>query len=360
MSVTMLPELLSTWIRYNLFQPLRSRPFRPRMLHLIPTHRCNARCVMCLLWKDRASADQELNAEQWRRVLADRLFTDLRYVGISGGEPFLRKDLAELVGIFLANNRRLQRISITTNGLLTERIDRQLEGLVRLLDQRGVLLDISVSFHAAGPLLDEIYGVERAFAKASDTLAMLKARRDQGQLSCSLNCVLLRSNLDYAPDLVRWAEEQGLPISFVLGEERERFHNRECADQFLEEGERRRLVGFIHSLAEGSAGNTAVKYGELLRMLEQGQERTLSCYYGFAGLLLGHDGTLHYCSHSKAIGNAAETPAHRLFYDRDHLRYRRDELLGIECRHCPPYTMTRMELQKDIHRVIRRRLWPNR
>jgi MoaA/NifB/PqqE/SkfB family radical SAM enzyme len=360
MSLAMLPELLSTWVRYNLLQPLRSRPYRPRMLHLIPTHRCNARCVMCLLWQDRASADEELNAEQWRRLLADRLFTDLRYVGISGGEPFLRRDLAELAGIFLANNRRLQRISITTNGLLTERIDRQLETLTRLLGRKKVLLDISVSFHAAGPLLDEIYGVDRAFEKAVDTLAMLKERRNRGQLSCSLNCVLLKNNLDHAPDLRRWAGEQELPISFVLGEERERFHNRECRDRFVGDDDRQRMIGFIRTLAETGDGSAAVKYRELLSMLEQGRERTLSCYYGFAGLLLGHDGTLYYCSHSKAIGNAAETPAHRLFHDRKHLDYRRDELLGAECRDCPPYTLTRMELLKDIHKHLRRRLWPNR
>ena len=360
MSLAMLPELLSTWVRYNLVQPLRARPFRPRMLHLIPTHRCNARCVMCLLWQDRESAEEELNAEQWRRLLADRLFGDLRYVGISGGEPFLRRDLAELAGIFLASNRRLRRISITTNGLLTERIDRQLETLTRLLGRKKVLLDVSVSFHATGPLLDEIYGVDRAFDKATATLDMLKERRARGQLSCSLNCVLLKNNLDHAPDLVRWAAEQDLPLSFVLGEERERFHNRECRERFINGGGRQQLIGLIRSLAANGTGSAAVKYRELLGMLEQGRKRTLSCYYGFAGLLLGHDGSLYYCSHSRAIGNAADTPAHRLFDDEENLGYRRDELLGRECRTCPPYTLTRMELQKDIHKHLWRRLWPNR
>ncbi len=140
--LALLPELIANWTRYNLLQPLRGKPFQPRMLHLIPTHRCNARCVMCGLWQDRASAESELNTEQWRRLLSDRLFDKLAYVGISGGEPFLRRDLLELVSIFVENNRGLKRVSLTTNGLLTERADRQLEMICRLLQHRGVLLDV--------------------------------------------------------------------------------------------------------------------------------------------------------------------------------------------------------------------------
>ncbi len=229
-----------------------------------------------------------------------------------------------------------------------------------------MLLDVSVSFHGADKILDEIYGVEHAFDKACATLEMLKQRRGRGQLSCSLNCVLLRDNLGQAPELLRWAREQELPLSFVLGEERERFHNQDCRQRFLGDEDREKLTGFIRGLAaEFSAANpSALKYDEILRMLEEGRERTLSCYYAFAGVLLGLDGTLYYCSHSKGIGNAARTPAHRLFYSRENLGYRRDKLLRAECRHCPPYTLTRMELEKDILKLAGRAAgkgrWRNR
>lgn len=356
-TLALLPEIIATWSRYNILQPLRGgRPFLPRMLHLIPTHRCNARCVMCGLWRDEAPVDGELTLGQWQAVLGDRLFSKLRYVGISGGEPFLINGLPELAGIFVAGNPGLKRVSITTNGLLTERTDRQLETLTSLLGPRGILLDVSVSFHAAGEMHDEIYGVRGAFEKACRTLEMLKRRRERGQLSCSLNCVLLKENLAQAPGLLRWAAGQDLPLSFVIGEERNRFHNQACGMRFLGPEDRERLIGFIRPLAGAfSAGNpSALKYGEILRMLEKGRERTLSCYYAFAGVLLGNDGTLYYCSHSKGIGNALQTPASRLFYDRENLGYRRDRLLHDECRRCPPYTLTRMEMEKDILKLAGR------
>lgn len=356
--LALLPELVSTWTRYNLLQPLRGKPFRPRMLHLIPTHRCNARCVMCGLWQDKGSAEDDLALDQWRTLLADRLFSRLQFVGISGGEPFLRNDLVELAALFVERNPGLKRVSITTNGLLPERTGRLLDELAGLLGPRGILLDVSVSFHAAGPTLDRIFGVEGAFDRACRTLELLGERRQRGQLTCSLNCVLLRDNIEEAPHLLRWARDRDLPLSFVLGEERERFHNTACGERFLGEEDRGRLIAFIRSLAGNvsPANPSAVKYGEILRMLEEGRERTLSCYYAFAGVLLGNDGTLYYCSHCRGIGNALETPAHELFYDRKNLEYRKGRLIGDECRHCPPYTLTRMELEKDILKVAGRAL----
>jgi len=355
--LALLPELVSTWTRYNLLQPLRGRPFLPRMAHVIPSHRCNARCVMCGLWQDEGSVDNDLTLEQWRELLADRLFSRLQFVGISGGEPFLRGDLAELAALFVERTPGLKRVSITTNGLLPGRTGRLLDQLAGLLGPRGILLDISVSFHAAGPTLDRIFGVEGAFDNACRTLELLRERRQRGQLTCSLNCVLLRDNIEEAPDLLRWAREHDLPLSFVLGEERERFHNTACGERFLAEGDRGRLIAFIRSLADDfPASPSAVKYGEILRMLEEGRERTLSCYYAFAGVLLGNDGTLYYCSHCRGIGNALETPAHELFYGKENLEYRKERLINVECRHCPPYTLTRLELEKDILKVAGRAL----
>ena len=77
------------------------------------------------------------------------------------------------------------------------------------------------------PLMDRLRTGYETF------LELLRRRRERGQLTCSLNCVLLRDNLEEAPALLRWARERELPLSFVLGEERERFHNRACGERFL-------------------------------------------------------------------------------------------------------------------------------
>lgn len=354
-TLSFLPEALGVFCKYNICQPLARRPFLPRAMHMIPTHRCNAKCVMCGIWKEKSSADKELSTSDFDRLFSDRLFSRLEYAGISGGEPFLRKDLFDIISLLKTRCPALKRISITTNGMLTDRIEPALSKIVNAFERNGLLLDISISFHGLGEMLSRIYGVEGAFDRISRTIDLLTAYRQKGKLSFSLNCVLLRENLETAPAILNWAQERSIPISFVLGEQRDRFFNDQMQDVFIGEEQREVLLRFLRELGNrGSRLNPGrIKYEELTEMLEGRTERSLSCYYAFSGFLVGYDGTLYYCSHSRAIGNCLVRSAYELFYDPENLMYRRSELIQKECRKCPPYTRTRLEIEKDLLTIAR-------
>jgi MoaA/NifB/PqqE/SkfB family radical SAM enzyme len=310
---------------------------------------------MCGIWKENDSVDKEMSLKDLDSLLNDRLFSRLEYIGISGGEPFIRNDIVELIDVFQKRCRALKRISLTTNGILTKRIEDEIARIVRSSKENDVLLDISISFHGLGDLLARIYGVDRAFDKICRTIDLLKVYRQNNELTFSLNCVLLNENLEAAPALLNWARENSIPISFVLGEERDRFFNNEMKSMFVSEEQRETLLGFLRELSRGSSFKNlgAMKYRELIHMIEGTKNRSLSCYYGFSGFLLGYDGTLYYCSHSEGIGNCLKDSAYEIFYDRDNLQYRQRELIRKECRRCPPYTRTRLELEKDIFKIIK-------
>jgi hypothetical protein len=78
------------------------------------------------------------------------------------------------------------------------------------------------------------------------------------------------------------------------------------------------------------------------------------------GVLLGHDGRLYYCSHSDEIGDCLDRPPAEIYFDPGNLDYRVSALLRAECLHCPPYTRTRWEIEKDLPSmmvdVVRRRM----
>ena len=61
---------------------------------IAPTYKCNSRCAMCNIWQ--IQEPDELGLEYFKR-----LPKSLRYINISGGEPFLYRDLVELVKISL-------------------------------------------------------------------------------------------------------------------------------------------------------------------------------------------------------------------------------------------------------------------
>jgi MoaA/NifB/PqqE/SkfB family radical SAM enzyme len=323
-------------------------------MHYIPLHRCNARCVMCGLWKETGTRRHELSPGDLAGILSDRLFSRLEYVGISGGEPFLRADLTELCGAFLGRCPTIKRLSLTTNGLLTDRMAETLPEIAGLAATKGVLVDVSVSVHGMDTTLDAVYGLDRAFARIERTVELLEKLRDDGRLSFSMNCVVLAANLADAPRLRRWARSRGIHLSFVIGEHRDRFRTDGLDDAFVADGDRQAMIGFLRKLAQDpdEPVTSAQKYLEIVSVLEGRGTRSLACYYAMGGVLLGYDGRLYYCSHSREIGSCGDRPAHDIYYDADNLQYRRSELIGSECRTCPPYTRTRWEIEKDLLRVV--------
>jgi MoaA/NifB/PqqE/SkfB family radical SAM enzyme len=80
---------------------------------IIVTYRCNARCNMCDVWKSPTKPCEEINLDIIEK-LPEMFFTN-----ITGGEPFIRQDLPDIVA---AIRKKTKRIVISTNGYFTDRI----------------------------------------------------------------------------------------------------------------------------------------------------------------------------------------------------------------------------------------------
>jgi MoaA/NifB/PqqE/SkfB family radical SAM enzyme len=137
------------------------------------TYRCNARCAMCDIWRREPDRARELVPADYRW-----LPRSLRSVNLSGGEPFLRDDLAEIAAIVRASCPRA-RIVISTNGLSPERIEK-------MVSEMGDVA-IRISIDAVGALHDEMRGVPGAYERAMETAHRLAALgvRDLGLAATS-------------------------------------------------------------------------------------------------------------------------------------------------------------------------------
>src|SRR5271170_5085864 len=69
---------------------------RPYALLAELTYRCPLHCPYCSNPIQYPSG-QELSTEDWRRVFGEAAKLGVLHLGLSGGEPLGRKDLAELV-----------------------------------------------------------------------------------------------------------------------------------------------------------------------------------------------------------------------------------------------------------------------
>ena len=125
---------------------------------VIVTYRCNARCTMCSRFQAPSRPEEEISPEILRKL--PRMY----FTNITGGEPFLREDLGEIVRVL---RERSDRIVISTNGFYTDRI----LDLCREFPDVG----IRISIEGLEATNNEIRGLEDGFNRGYRTLKKLRA-----------------------------------------------------------------------------------------------------------------------------------------------------------------------------------------
>ncbi|HEY5998018.1 MAG TPA: radical SAM protein [bacterium] len=142
----------------------------PFKISFAVTYRCNMRCAMCNIWR-KTPAGRELDAAEIDRFF--RHATGAYWVGITGGEPFLREDLPEIIDSVCRHSRRLRSIHFATNGSFGERAVAAVGRIHGHLPRLPVVVTVSID----GPreLHDRIRGRSGAWDAAVATFTRLKA-----------------------------------------------------------------------------------------------------------------------------------------------------------------------------------------
>lgn len=176
----------------------------PRYITYLITWRCNSRCIFCDVWKKHAGDTAELNLDDIRSIFAQINNPDV--VRITGGEPFLRQDLAEAINIINeVSNPRI--IHITTNGLAS-RIKETM-----LAIKSCYKIHLKVSIDAIGEKHDKIRGTPNAYEKAMDNIKRLVEIRKSLRFHLGVNQAIVNQEdtQDYAA-LKRILQPYGIPI----------------------------------------------------------------------------------------------------------------------------------------------------
>ena len=140
-----------------------ARGHRPYKAILILTWKCQARCMMCEIWKRKPG--NELSLEEWTSFFQKNPY--LRWLTLSGGEPFLRTDLVEIAGAALRHCPNLFYINTPTNSLAPERI---LETAKRLIQLEIPVYVLSVSLDGPPEVHNRVRGIPTAWDRAMTVL----------------------------------------------------------------------------------------------------------------------------------------------------------------------------------------------
>jgi MoaA/NifB/PqqE/SkfB family radical SAM enzyme len=268
----------------------------------------------------------------------------------------LRTDLARIGEMIVQDIPGLRALSVNTTGIPTEKAVANARAIASACRARNVRFSVSLSLHDVGPDYDQITGIGGIYDKVMRTIKAIQEIKEQLGIYLSVNCVITRLNVNHLDRIFEWSQAEHVPINFVLGEIRERFHNLEMEhDTLIGNDNRDELVAFLRKLADRKDlfFQHTLRYHSLADMLELGSARNLACYYALGGVVIGADGALSYCPHSKEIGLCKERSLFDIYFDPSNLRYRRESLLKDKCLSCPSYNFNQMEVERDLWKVVK-------
>jgi MoaA/NifB/PqqE/SkfB family radical SAM enzyme len=161
----------------------------------------------------RLNRGHELPLDQVRAFAAGVRGRQLMGITISGGEPFVRDDLAALVEVLHVDGR-VPFIAIPTSGWSPERVARQVRELVRRCP--ALKLHISLSIDGLPDFHDALRDRSGAFAAVMETYREVAALAGQGQLRVLATSTLTPENAAQAPALMDWIAAQMPKVSLLL------------------------------------------------------------------------------------------------------------------------------------------------
>lgn len=176
---------------------------------LAVTYRCNSRCTMCDIWKLKEI--RELGLEYYKKIPAS-----LRDINVSGGEPFLRQDIVELVKT-LHEACPKARIVISTNGYLTDLIKEKMREILKLVPDAGV----GVSIDGIGEMHDKIRGIPGGFNLSVKTVKAL--REELGMKNLRLAFTISKQNVEHLSKVYDLSRELGVQFTLALAQSSEFF-----------------------------------------------------------------------------------------------------------------------------------------
>jgi len=255
----------------------------------------------------------------------ERIFRSLGHIyflNISGGEPYLRPDLPNIIELgckYLSP----AIIHIPTNALTPQRIAESTQRILEIMDEIGsnAPLTIKPSIDGVGELHDSIRGVRGNFEKLEKTIQLLlKIQKENPRLHVELGTVVSNYNIDHLDEIEDYVHNLGVEsYRNEIAEQREEFFNigdditptAEAYEELMRrfsEKIRDNLTG-KRRLAQISESLRLVYYDLVPRIIRERQQ-VIPCYAGISNVHLNYDGELWPCcvlGYKKPMGNLRES-----------------------------------------------------
>jgi radical SAM protein with 4Fe4S-binding SPASM domain len=297
-------NIIKNWSSYILGFPI---PIPVGYVIIGTTFLCNARCMMCDIHKFYGDTPALNNKEMglskiFMRLKESKIIKAINHIDLTGGEPFLKKDLKDFI-IELFGLPNIHLITINTNGLLVNKIMDDVNAILETLKNKK-RFSVSVSLDGVGETHDKIRGVTGAFAKVDNTVNGLKKLRDKypNFAMCS-NAVIQHENIDALSQIKAYWENHNIAGAFSVIQNPFYTHRVRSAYNCISRYSRED----IEKMKSIEPKSTGMNY-----YLDNYCTRPLHCFAGYSSMFLDPFGNVYPCNFLSGksdylMGNAKDT-----------------------------------------------------
>lgn len=270
-------------------------PGMPTDVSIITTYRCQMQCKMCNIWENPTDRQLEIKAKELE------MLPSFKFVNITGGEPFVRNDLEDIVEVMY---RKSDRIVISTSGWHHNKILKMAE--------RFPNIGIRVSIEGLSQKNDDLRGREGGFDRGLKVLLDLK---EMGIKDIGFGQTVSNKNSGDLAPLYQLSKEMGMEFATAAFHNSYYFHR---DDNQIKEKEK--VIGDFQDLIERLLKENHPKAWfraffnlGLINYINDGK-RMLPCQAGTANFFIEPYGEVYPCNGleerywKKSMGNIRDTP----------------------------------------------------
>ncbi|MGD9899907.1 MAG: radical SAM protein [Calditrichaceae bacterium] len=301
-------QLLSRIPKFQTFYRIGGKTPMPVNVTISLLYSCNSRCMTCNVYEKRVN---NFTVDEYDKTFAS-LGEAPYWFTMSGGEPFLRKDIVEVCKA--AYDRcKPGIINIPTNGSLFHIIPERVEQIIRNSPETDIIINLSLD--EIGEEHDRIRGYPGNWERAMKTYKELNRLRKHPNFTLGIHTVISNFNVERFPEIYKELIKME-PDSYIteIAEERVELGTMDepitpeheqyfAAIDFLKtEMKKNKLFGVARI-----ARAFRFEYYEMVKKFLLQQKQIIPCFAGIASCQISPDGDVWPCCiRADSMGNLRE------------------------------------------------------
>jgi MoaA/NifB/PqqE/SkfB family radical SAM enzyme len=297
---------------------------------------CNSHCKTCNVWKKKSN---NLTISEYKQIFK-KLGKSPYWLTLSGGEPFLRKDIVEIC-LELYKYSKPKIINIPSNGLLTNTIVKNVKLITEICSNSQIIVNLSIDNIAEKH--DEIRGVPGNYVKVINTFKKLKALNIDN-LAIGIHTVISKLNVSGFSGIANELM-QLQPDSYITEIAEQRIELDTMESDITPD-----IISYctaidylIHRIKNGKfkgmnkiTQSFRIEYYNLVKKILRDKTQVIPCYAGVTSAQISPDGEVWSCCiKAESMGNLRENDYNfkKIWFSRK-MKKERTSIKNKEC-YCP-------------------------